>query len=128
MTNKADPVAENIFRINVPIPFPLRTVNIYVLAGPSGWVLFDAAIGTEEARVAVSEGLQDVGLDVANLQAIVLSHAHPDHIGLSGEFQERSGAVVYMHPIDEATLQAFWSAERVRTFSQANKFLQPHGM
>jgi glyoxylase-like metal-dependent hydrolase (beta-lactamase superfamily II) len=121
-------VADNIFRLNIPIPFPLRTVNIYALVGKDGWAMFDTAIGTEEARTAVLNGLASAGLAIEQLQAIVLSHAHPDHVGLSGELQEQSGAAVYMHPIDEAMLQTFWSGKRVRTFEQANQFFRPHGM
>src|SRR6267142_1689335 len=128
MANSADQVAENILRISVPIPFPLRTVNIYALIGRDGWWLFDAAIGTAEARAAVDAGLASAGLKIEALRGIVLSHAHPDHIGLSGEFQERSGAPVYMHAIDEAFLQQGWNNERVRVFAVANQFLKPHGM
>src|SRR5581483_102269 len=128
VTNMIDQVANNIVRICVPIPFPLRTVNIYALIGRDGWAIFDTAIGTDEARAAVLTGLVSAGLKLENLQAIVLSHAHPDHIGLSRELQEQSGAAVYMHPIDEAFLQAFWSGERIRSFALANQFFKPHGM
>jgi glyoxylase-like metal-dependent hydrolase (beta-lactamase superfamily II) len=121
-------VADNIFRLNIPIPFPLRTVNIYALVGKDGWAMFDTAIGTEEARTAMLNGLASAGLAIEHLQAIVLSHAHPDHVGLSGELQEQSGAAVYMHPIDETTLQLFWNGKRIRTFEQANQFFRPHGM
>ncbi|HZR44573.1 MAG TPA: MBL fold metallo-hydrolase [Ktedonobacteraceae bacterium] len=121
-------VAENIIRICVPIPFPLRTVNIYALVGKDGWALFDAAIGTEEARTAVQEGLQGAGLQLEELRAIVLSHAHPDHIGLSGEFQTGSGAAVYMHPIDEAQLHRYWRNERLRVVPQVSQFFKAHGM
>jgi glyoxylase-like metal-dependent hydrolase (beta-lactamase superfamily II) len=128
MTTMIERVADNIFRLNIPIPFPLRTVNIYALVGKDGWALFDTAIGTEEARATVLHGLASAGLAIDQLQAIVLSHAHPDHVGLSGELQEQSGAAVYMHPIDETILQLFWNGKRVRTFEQANQFFKPHGM
>ena len=128
MTSLSEQVAENVLRICVPIPFPLRTVNIYALIGRNSWALFDTAIGTEEARAAIQAGLQSAGLKLENLCAIVLSHGHPDHIGLSGEFQELSGARVYMHPIDEAWLQRMRSSERARSFAQVNRFFGPHGM
>ncbi|MBE3558956.1 MAG: MBL fold metallo-hydrolase [Ktedonobacteraceae bacterium] len=124
----ADLVADNIFRICVPVPFPLRTVNIYILKGRDGWVLFDTAIGTEEVRAAIRRELQQLALRLEELQAIVLSHAHPDHIGLSGPFQQQSSAPVYMHPIDEAILQEFWSGKHPRTFTQMNRFFEPHGL
>src|SRR5438105_13411168 len=84
-------VAPGIWKITLPIPFPLRTVNVYALVGKDGWALVDAGIGVPEARAAFWEGLQRIGgaidlaLTVDTLRAIVLSHDHPDHIGLSGE-------------------------------------------
>src|SRR6266851_1073504 len=97
-------VAPGIWKITLPIPFPLRTVNVFALVGPDGWVLVDAGMGTPEARAAFAAGLQRAGLDVAGLRGLVLTHHHPDHIGLSGELQEQSGAPVYMHTIDEQGL------------------------
>src|SRR5581483_10217106 len=89
---KAREVASGVWKITLPIPFPLRTVNVYALMGKDGWVLVDAGMGTPEAREAFATGLERAGLHVANLKGIVLTHHHPDHIGLSGELQEESGA------------------------------------
>jgi glyoxylase-like metal-dependent hydrolase (beta-lactamase superfamily II) len=124
----AQEVAAGVWKITVPIPFPLRTVNVYALVGRDGWALVDAAIGTPETRSALRAGLEQIGLQCTTLQALVLSHHHPDHIGLSAELQERSGAVVYMHPIDAAILQAMWHGEHQRSLVQANQFFRPHGM
>ncbi len=102
-------ISQNIIKLSVPIPFPLHDVNMYALVSKDGWVLVDCAIGTPDARAALSTGLCLAGLHIDKLQAIVLTHHHPDHVGLSGELQEQSGARVYMHPIDEALLQQSWS-------------------
>src|SRR5262245_46444094 len=95
---EAREVAAGIWKITLPIPFPLRTVNLYALVGADGWTLVDAGIGLPEAREALSAGLERAGVSLANLKTMVLTHHHPDHIGLSGELQEQSGARVYMHP------------------------------
>src|SRR5205823_13881479 len=80
---EAREVAPGVWKITLPIPFPLRTVNVYALIGKDGWALVDAGIGVPEARAAFWEGLQRIGLTVDTIRAIVLSHDHPDHIGLS---------------------------------------------
>lgn len=125
---EAREVASGIWKITMPIPFPLRSVNVYALVGTDGWTLIDTGIGTPDAREAFHAGLQRTGLRIDTLRAIVLSHLHPDHVGLSGELQEQSGAAVYMHPIDEANLQIFWNGDHPRTFSQAADFFKQHGM
>ncbi len=125
---EAREVSKNIWKLLVPIPFPLRDVNMYALGGPEGWVLVDAGMGTPDARAAFSAGLRNAGLQIERLQAIVLTHNHPDHIGLSGELQEQSGAGVYIHPLDERGLQTMWSDNEPRHFSTISHFFTQHGL
>jgi glyoxylase-like metal-dependent hydrolase (beta-lactamase superfamily II) len=112
----------------MPIPFPLRTVNVHVLTGSDGWALIDTGIGTPAARAAFWEGLQSLGLEIDALQAIVLSHQHPDHVGLSGELQSQSGAKVYMHPLDEAHIHRIPTGTMSERFKHVSQFLQQHGL
>jgi glyoxylase-like metal-dependent hydrolase (beta-lactamase superfamily II) len=123
--DQIDAVTKDILRICVPIPFPLKTVNVYALIGEEGWTLIDTAIGTPETRAAFYAGLEQAGLSIKRLQAIVLTHHHPDHIGLSGELQEQSGAPVYMHPLDKATLALFGTPH---AFAQSSHFFAQHGL
>jgi len=125
---EAREVAPGIWKITLPIPFPLRTVNVYAVVGNDGWALVDAGIGVPDARAAFWEGLQRAELTIDTLRAIVLSHGHPDHIGLSGELQERSGAEVYMHPIDEASMHFLWDGTLPDSFQHVSKFFLQHGM
>ncbi len=122
-------VAPGIWKITVPIPFPLRVVNIHTLVGKDGsWAIVDTGMGTPDARAAFAAGLQRADLDINKLQAIVLTHHHPDHIGLSGELHEQSGAPVYMHPIDEESVQLIWSGTMPVRFSRVSDFFTKHGL
>lgn len=125
---EAREVASNIWKLTVPIPFPLRTVNMHALVGKEGWALIDAGMGTPDARAAFHAGLQRAGLSLDGLRAIVLTHHHPDHIGLSGELQEQTGAAVYMHPIDEAAIQISWSGALPERFNRVSHFFGRHGL
>jgi glyoxylase-like metal-dependent hydrolase (beta-lactamase superfamily II) len=125
---EAREVVKNIWKFTIPIPFPLRDVNMYALIGRDGWALIDAGIGMPNSRAALQAGLQQAGLRIEHLQAIVLTHHHPDHIGLSAELQEQSGARVYMHPIDEKALQIIWSGIMPQRFSNVSHFFSRHGL
>lgn len=125
---EAREVVSGIWKITMPIPFPLRTVNVHALIGTNGWVLVDAGMGTPEARAAFSAGLDRAGLRIADLQAIVLTHHHPDHIGLSGELQAQSGARVYMHPIDERSVRIIAEGTMQERFGRVSGFFKQHGL
>lgn len=125
---EAREVAPGIWKFVLPIPFPLRTVNMYALVGEQGWALIDAGMGTPEARAALAEGLERAELRIGDLRAIVLTHHHPDHVGLSAELQEQSGASVYMHPIDRAAIQVIWSGTMGERFNRVSDFFTQHGL
>ncbi len=121
-------VVPNLWKVVVPIPFPLRTVNMHALVGKDGWVLVDTGMGTPDARTAFEEWQRLSGLRVEMLRAIILTHHHPDHVGLSGELHAQSGAPVYMHPLDEANLQIIWSGKMPKRFESVSRFFQRHGL
>ncbi|MBA3826941.1 MAG: MBL fold metallo-hydrolase, partial [Ktedonobacterales bacterium] len=78
-------VAEGIWRIPLPVPFAPGTVNVTVLHGDGEWVLVDCGLGTRSSDAALAAGLAALGITAGDLTALVLTHAHPDHIGPAGD-------------------------------------------
>lgn len=98
-----------VWRIPLPLPFALRSVNVYLVdGGPGARVLFDAGLGLADDRAALLAGLGEAGLTFADISALVLTHAHPDHIGLAGQIVAASSAPVYLLQGEEKTLYTFW--------------------
>ncbi|GIQ68552.1 MBL fold metallo-hydrolase [Xylanibacillus composti] len=92
----ADTFFRQIQRLKVPVPFPLRWVNSYIIRGQEGYTILDPGLHTEAAREAWQAWLKEQRIAMRDIRQIVLTHHHPDHYGLSGWFQEASGAPVYM--------------------------------
>jgi glyoxylase-like metal-dependent hydrolase (beta-lactamase superfamily II) len=100
-------VAPGIEVIPVPIPYPFKYVNCYLLLG-DGAVLVDCALDTPEARGALEAALAQHGLKFADLDCLVLTHHHPDHYGLAGLI-EAEGVPIYLLDVELERGHPFWS-------------------
>jgi glyoxylase-like metal-dependent hydrolase (beta-lactamase superfamily II) len=100
-------VRPGIWSIPVPIPNnPLRYVLVYALELDSGVALVDAGWPTDDAWDALNAGLIEAGGSMGDVQAVVVTHLHPDHYGLAGRVREASGAWVGLHPADAKLLDS----------------------
>jgi glyoxylase-like metal-dependent hydrolase (beta-lactamase superfamily II) len=86
---------------------PGPSVNVFLLPTSVGPVMIDAGLAGPIPLAAVEAGLEQAGFAVADLQAILLTHTHIDHIGLVGALTQRSGAWVAMHPREADDLARF---------------------
>jgi glyoxylase-like metal-dependent hydrolase (beta-lactamase superfamily II) len=100
-------VRPGLWSIPVPLPnSPLRYVLVYLLELESGAAVIDTGWSTEEAWAALVAGMAVAGYTPADVQAILVTHIHPDHYGLAGRLREASGAWVALHPADAALIGA----------------------
>lgn len=83
-------VAPGILWARLPLPFRLNHVNIYFLRDGDGWAVFDAGIASPASRAAW-EALLSGPMAGERFTKLIVSHAHPDHIGLAGWLCARLG-------------------------------------
>ena len=83
--------------IPTPHPFPVPPANVYLHKGEA-LTLFDAGANTDAAYETLEHGLREAGVRISDLDRILLTHHHLDHIGLSKRLKDVSGAVVMAHP------------------------------
>ncbi|MCC6698102.1 MAG: MBL fold metallo-hydrolase [Candidatus Hydrogenedentes bacterium] len=60
-------------------------------------VLVDTGPGTDAAYEALTRALREQQVSISDLEAILVTHGHVDHVGLLGRLVEESGAKVYAH-------------------------------
>ena len=84
-------VAEGVLWLRLPLPMTLDHVNIYALDDGDGWTLIDTGMNTRKTR-AIWERLLAGPLKGKPVSRIVMTHHHPDHVGLVGWFMKEHGA------------------------------------
>jgi metallo-beta-lactamase class B len=72
---------------------------VYVIGTSDGLVMIDA-LGADQVEDVLLPGFKTLGLDPAQVKAIIVGHGHADHFGGSAYMQERYGAKVYISAPD----------------------------
>jgi len=71
-----------------------RWVSAWLLVSDQGLILFDTLYG--DLTQLVVDGIRELGFDPNDVQYVIVSHAHYDHIGGALRFQQEFGSVVLM--------------------------------
>lgn len=105
-------IPPGVVPIELPLPWELEAVNAYLIPLPEGWLLLDAGIGTEDCFDALQRGLDTAGIGWRDIRLIVITHVHPDHVGLASRVIELSGAPLWMHREELDRLGIYADPER----------------
>jgi glyoxylase-like metal-dependent hydrolase (beta-lactamase superfamily II) len=81
-------IAPGILWVRVPLPFRLDHINVYLIDDGDGWAILDTGLGNDATR-ALWEALAQGPLAGRRLTRLIVTHHHPDHIGLAGWLCER---------------------------------------
>lgn len=84
----------------VPAPLPFESpawVNTYAIEDDTGLLLIDCGADWEPGRMALRDGLAELGLDESAVHTLVVSHLHPDHVGMSSRLVRELGCRFVMH-------------------------------
>ncbi|OAQ53586.1 hypothetical protein HTG_04840 [Natrinema mahii] len=77
---RADRAHDRIHRLEFDVPWPPKHVAAYLLEGEET-ILFDAGAPDDAGEAELREGLAAAGYEPADVDHVVVTHVHSDHIG-----------------------------------------------
>ena len=89
----AQAAQQGIHCLPIPTPFAVGRVNVYLI-DDDPLTLLDTGPNSGRALDALEQGLATLGRRIEDLELIVISHQHMDHLGLVDIVARRSGAEV----------------------------------
>jgi len=99
-------VAPGVKWIRMGLPFALDHINLWLLRdeleGRAGWTVVDCCVSRDEAK-ALWEQIFAGELEGLPILRVIVTHMHPDHIGLAHWLCERWGAPLWISATDYNT-------------------------
>ncbi|MDR1999954.1 MAG: MBL fold metallo-hydrolase [Zoogloeaceae bacterium] len=90
-TGTLSTVAPGIEWLRMPLPFALDHVNLWLLADGAAYTAVDTGINLDPVKTA-----WQAVLAARPLSRLLVTHFHPDHLGLAAWLQERTGAPLWI--------------------------------
>lgn len=107
-------IAPGIHWLRMPLPFALDHINLWLLEDGPGWTIVDTGLAREDTRALWRRvfALQGVG-DAHGRPCgrVVVTHFHPDHMGLAGWLCETLGAALWTPRTEFLFARAIWLDE-----------------
>jgi glyoxylase-like metal-dependent hydrolase (beta-lactamase superfamily II) len=87
-------VAPGVLWLRLPLPMALDHVNVYALDEGDSWTIVDTGFSSKRGR-AIWGKLLAGPLGGKPVSRVIVTHHHPDHVGLAGWFQSEHGAELW---------------------------------
>jgi glyoxylase-like metal-dependent hydrolase (beta-lactamase superfamily II) len=83
-------------QIQLPTPFPVGTVNVYLIEGEP-LTLVDCGVNSPETLTLLTESLAQLNHRLDDIERVIISHHHVDHLGAIQHLVEASSPEVVAH-------------------------------
>lgn len=99
-------------------------VNVYLMETDDGLALIDTGFRSSGDKILAA--LAALGRRPDEIRHIVITHAHPDHMGSAAQLKRATGAQVYAHAIDAPIIETGTGFRRGKPAPGWRNFLLVH--
>jgi glyoxylase-like metal-dependent hydrolase (beta-lactamase superfamily II) len=129
-------VAPGVKWLRMPLPFALDHINLWLVADGDGWAIVDSGLANDATK-ELWQHILATHLDGKPVTRVIVTHFHPDHMGLAGWLTETLGVELWAtetewlqarlaslddRPALDADAQAFY--ERIGLEGEAREMLR----
>jgi len=116
-TGETMAVAPGVAWLRMPLPFKLDHINLWLLDDGDGWTLVDTGIDSDDVRDAWQQ-IEQLRFADKPPKRLIVTHFHPDHVGLAGWLAERFDIPLWM-PLGEWTQGRMHSLDTAETIGDS---------
>ena len=129
--NEVDGVYQ--FKINFPSFEGLQFVSMYLIKVDESYVLIDAGLTFSDCTDLFFSGLENLNISIDDLKYLIITHEHPDHIGIAKALKEKHPNIqILMHEITRDLMKYMTDTknkEQIQeTAKAASKGMMRYGM
>ncbi|MEZ6138523.1 MAG: MBL fold metallo-hydrolase [Pirellulaceae bacterium] len=120
-------VAPGVWWVRLPLSSSLQAVNVYLLEDGKGLTLVDTGVRSKECREALNAALSHPDIESHQLTRVIVTHFHPDHMGLAGEYA-RDGVELWTSRTAWLNCQLLLSNKQLLPLPSEVAFMQRAGL
>ena len=85
---------KDLYWTQFELPFRLNHVNLFFLNTKNGWILIDSGLRSDHS-IEMWEKILNGPLKSEKIHSLLITHYHPDHIGMAGWLQKKLNVPAY---------------------------------
>jgi glyoxylase-like metal-dependent hydrolase (beta-lactamase superfamily II) len=116
-------IAPGVLWLRLALPFQLDHVNIYLIEDGAGWAVLDTGVADLRTRTVWEEVLAE-----RTLTRVIITHYHPDHVGLAGWLIDRFGLELSMSRTEYLYCQNMRHNPAALGGAMHREFYRQHGL
>jgi glyoxylase-like metal-dependent hydrolase (beta-lactamase superfamily II) len=120
-------IAPGVRWARIPLPMDLNHINVWLVATDGGCVIVDTGMAVQMGKEAW-ESIERETFATQPVQAVFVTHIHPDHSGLAAWLQERYRVPVLMSSRTYEMKRVMSTGEGRPQAGQVEAFFAAHGL
>jgi len=89
-------ITQNVYWLRFSLPMKgLNHINLWALKDKDEWVIIDTGIGNRDSKAVWTDHFDKL-MEGRPVNRVIVTHLHPDHVGLAGWISRKFGAPLLM--------------------------------